>query len=88
MTYKMRLKSVIHHYRKSSQGLWILCIDHEWGEFGSHINTYCEGIKCGKDWVVRFDDDYGNDQWANAALIVQLHNFTLPFLKLISCLTK
>ena len=48
---------------------WRLEWDQEYGDFGSKIGSpYVTGIKAANnDWVVRFDDDYGNDQAANAA---------------------
>ena len=37
----------------------------------------CLGIKADNgEWVARFDDDYGNDQAANAELIVEAVNAT------------
>lgn len=39
---------------------------------------YIEGvIDAENNWVFRFDDDYGTDQSANAALIVALVNATV-----------
>jgi hypothetical protein len=44
----------------------------EYGEYGAVLQgPYCEGIRdAAGDWVVRFDDDYGTDQMANAILVV------------------
>lgn len=83
-----RFEILGERYRQSSQGKWDLEIESEYGDFGVKLNTYCAGIKCNNVWVVRFDDDYGNNQWVNAALITQLHNFALPFLRLVAWLTK
>ena len=43
-------------------------------EFGGRI-TYLQGIvDANGEWVVRFDDDYGTDQVANAKLIMEAVN--------------
>lgn len=63
------------HNPHVTPGKWNLIVGEEHGEMGTLLQRYCEGIRAEDGrWVVRFDDDYGTNQWADAALIVELHN--------------
>lgn len=56
---------------------WELVIDREPGEMGTTLGYELRGVKdADGEWVIRFDDDYGTDQYANAKLIVSLVNAT------------
>lgn len=58
-------------------GKWEIVVETEAGEFGRVLNRYCVGIREAQGqrrWIVRFDDDYGTNQWADAIHIVDLHN--------------
>lgn len=51
---------------------WVVSVGEESGEYFTPIYKYAEGVKeaYGEHrWIVRFDDDYGTDQWADAHLI-------------------
>ncbi len=54
---------------------WKLDVQMEYGELFHPLFRYCRGIlDANNEWVIRFDDDYGNDQWANAEFIVEIVN--------------
>lgn len=72
---------------------WEVEIDHEYGSFGVLLSREVRGIRSTEPrrgpadprpprWVVRFDDDYGTDQGADAALIVATVNALPDLLKL------
>jgi hypothetical protein len=66
---------------KASPRPWRLSVEQgrpdSW--MGPAEPSYCEGILSADDrWVVRFEDDYSTDQWADAELIVALVNATIP----------
>ena len=54
---------------------WGVQMGSDWDEWSHLTSTYPEGVK-GADgkWIAKFDDDYGNDQYANAELIVRAVN--------------
>lgn len=75
------------HPQRITPGRWELVIETETGEFGSILSRYCEGIREAtgqRRWVVRFDDDYSTNQWADALHIVNLHNAELAAMEMLS----
>ena len=47
-------------------GRWVQQVGTEYGDLGSVLNHYVEGVRASEGWVIRFDDEYGTDQVANA----------------------
>jgi hypothetical protein len=55
--------------RAHTPGPWTVKIGEELGYLGSILSRFVEGVTSEQGWIVRFDDDCGTDQGANARLI-------------------
>jgi hypothetical protein len=79
------LDALQQEWENTTEGLWATDIEPAYRSFEYEEPPFCRGVKAGDTHVVRFDDDYGTDQWADASWIASAHEV---YPRLLQCIRE